>query len=81
MAWERDSLIDLATTPYYHVISRGVRRAYLCGDDRFTGNNINHRRQWLIDQVKRIYRVFSIETAAYTIMINPNNKIICLLII
>ena len=70
MTRARDSLIDLATTPYYHVISRCVRRAYLCGDDKLTGKNFNHRRQWLIDRIKLLSSVFSIDIAAYAIMSN-----------
>ena len=70
MTRARDSLIDLSATPYYHVISRCVRRAYLCGDDKLTGKNFNHRRQWLIDRVKLLSSVFSIDIAAYAIMSN-----------
>lgn len=70
MTRARNSLIDLSATPYYHVISRCVRRAYLCGEDKLTGKNFNHRRQWLIDRVKLLASVFSIDIAAYAIMSN-----------
>ena len=70
MTRARQSIIDLAATPYYHVISRCVRRAFLCGEDRYTGKSFHHRRQWLIDRVKMLSGVFSIDIAAYAIMSN-----------
>ncbi len=39
MTQSRDNLISLVDTFYYHCISRCVRRAYLCGEDRYTGQN------------------------------------------
>jgi len=70
MTRARNSLIDLSATPYYHIISRCVRRAYLCGKDRLTGKSFNHRRQWLIDRIKLLASVFAMDIAAYTIMSN-----------
>ena len=63
MTRARQQLIDLSATPYYHVISRCVRRAFLCGEDKLTGKNFNHRRQWLIDRVKLLSDVFAIDIA------------------
>ena len=37
MTRPRSSLISLAETPWYHVVNRCVRRAFLCGQDAATG--------------------------------------------
>ena len=37
MTRPRLSLISLADTPWYHVVNRCVRRAFLCGHDVATG--------------------------------------------
>ena len=66
----RSQQISLQDTPYYHCISRCVRRAYLCGDDPVTGQNFDHRKQWLVTKIKQLAAQFSIDVCAYAVMSN-----------
>ncbi len=66
----RKQQISLAVTPYYHCISRCVRRSYLCGQDDLTGQNYEHRRSWIEDKALAIAQVFAIDIASYAIMSN-----------
>ena len=66
----RRTLISLEDTAYYHCCSRVVRRAFLCGNDKYTGKNYDHRRDWVEKQILKLTEVFSIDVAAYAVMSN-----------
>lgn len=70
MTKPRSSLVSVSDTPYYHCISRCVRRASLCGEDTYTGQSYEHRRDWFIERLATLTDVFSIEVAAYAVMSN-----------
>ena len=70
MARPRKYDICLDVTPYYHCVSRCVRRAYLCGHDAYTGQSYEHRRQWVEDRLLSLTRFFTIDICAYAVMSN-----------
>lgn len=70
MARPRNTQVSLQDTPYYHCVSRCVRKAYLCGVDFYTGQSYEHRRDWIEARLLMLASVFSIDICAYAVMSN-----------
>jgi REP element-mobilizing transposase RayT len=70
MTIARKQLISVEDTPYYHVISRCVRKSFLCGFDKYSNKSFEHRRKWIVDRVKFLASVFNINICSYAIMSN-----------
>ena len=62
MTTPRNTLVDSAAPRFYHLVSRCVRRSWLCGVDRRSRRNYEHRRQWLVDRLHKSLRTLALDT-------------------
>ena len=72
----RKQQISLQDTPYYHCVSRCVRRTHLCGIDKYTGQSYEHRRQWVEDRLLFLGSVFSVDICAFAVMNNHTHVVL-----
>jgi putative transposase len=70
MTYARKTLVSLTDTPYYHVVARCVRRAWLWGVDDYAGKDYSHRKSWVLERLSQLAAVFAIDICAYAVMSN-----------
>ena len=64
MTMARKLLVDPGVTPFYHCISRCVRRAFLCGD------GFEYRKRWIEERLQALAGIFAIDVCGFAIMDN-----------
>ena len=76
MAIPRSELIDQSKPGTYHINTRCVRRAFLCGWDSYSGNDYEHRRAWIRERMIFLADVFAIDLLAYSVMMNHLHQVL-----
>jgi hypothetical protein len=67
MTYPRSQIAPPDQPGYFHVVTRCVRRAFLCGPDRFSGRNFDHRRQWIENRIRLLADSFAVSVFSYAV--------------
>jgi REP element-mobilizing transposase RayT len=70
MTTPRSKLVDQTAPLHYHLVSRCVRRAWLCGKEPKSRKDYSHRKNWLQDRMFHLAHFFAVEIDAFAILSN-----------
>lgn len=70
MTTARSALITPGSAGTFHCVQRCVRRAFLCGRDRYTGQSFEHRKDWIEARLLLLADCFAVAIHAYAVMSN-----------
>ena len=70
MTIARREVVSEGEISIFHCISRCVRRAFLCGEDTYSGRNYEHRKEWIKSRIRELAAGYAMEISAYAIMSN-----------
>ena len=76
MTIARMYIVDAHSSGAYHIVTRCVRRAWLCGRDALTGRDFSHRKRWIEERIFTLAESFSIAVYAYAIMSNHVHRMV-----
>ena len=66
----RNKIINPKEPGIFHCWSRCVRRAFLCGKDRYSRKDYEYRRNWIEERLEHLARWFAIDIAFFAILQN-----------
>jgi hypothetical protein len=66
----RAEIFDPKEVAILHLCARVVRRCFLLGLDPVSGKNFDHRKTWIVDQLKLLAANFGIDLLGYAVLSN-----------
>ncbi len=72
----RKEQVNLDSTVFYHCTTRCVQQCFLLGIDPITGQNFEHRKAWIEEQIHKQASAFCIDVCAYAIMSNHTHLVL-----
>lgn len=69
-AYARRQIVDESQVGVYHCVSRCVRRAFLCGDDHYSGKNFDHRKVWVQERIETLAGIMGVDVLGFSVMSN-----------
>ena len=79
MTQARSQLVPPGSDGHYHCVQRCVRRAFLCGVDRCTGQSFEHRKAWIVQRLGLLAECFAVSIHAYAVMSNHLHLVVQLM--
>ena len=69
-ACPRKQIVASYEVGIYHCYNRCVRRAFLCGVDPVSGNNFEHRKDWILQRAELLASAAAVEVLDFAILDN-----------
>ena len=76
MTIARKEVLDPTNSDPVHIYSRTVRRCFLCGVDPTSGNDYEHRKDWIEERIRFLVSVFGIDCIGLGVMSNHYHTIL-----
>ncbi|QAU24532.1 hypothetical protein EO087_11495 [Dyella sp. M7H15-1] len=70
MTYPRHHIVNPQAAGFFHCVSRCVRRAFLCGEDAYSGRSYEHRKAWVEERWMALAECFAVGLYAYAVMSN-----------
>jgi len=72
----RSEQFDPAEVCIVHTIQRCVRKAFLAGVDRQSGQDYSHRKEWIRRRMEALASVFAVDVLSYAVMSSHMHQIL-----
>lgn len=69
-------ILDKYPPGAYHIVTRSIRQARLCGSDPLTGRDCSHRKQWIEERIATLAESFPIAVRTHLVMSNEMHLVV-----